>query len=764
MAPLIAWSLPAEARDERREIAIEPGTLPEALNELSRETDISIGTDGTLPHVATKAVRGRMTAERALRRILQGSGMVARQVGPTAWRIEPVRERAIPAPRAATAAPPPATFGTDIIVTGTKRRLSLDSTPDAVSVVLPGQVLGVRAGDGTAAVARQVDGLTLTGEGPGRNRIFLRGVADSPFSGHSQSTIAVLLDDSRLTYAAPDPDVRLVDVERVEVLKGPQGSLYGTGALGGIYRVVSRRADPTQTDFALSASTQAVAHGRVGVGGSAMANLPLVADRIAVRLVGYGERAPGWIDTGDRRDSNASDLTGVRGGLGIEAGGGWRIDLTGLGQWLGVDDSSYVYRDEIYRRPAQLPERHDNDLVHASVRAAREGGSTTFVMSSGYTVHEVDNRYDATFGAAALGLPDPQLLDDDNHYTVWDNELRATGRLGRLSWLAGVSHLQATQRSTRELTGRNNSSLLVDSDHRKAVETGMFGELTLPLTSTLSATAGARVFRSLIEEERAEGSLAADRHLVRYGVTPSAGLAWQPRRGRLLYLHYGSAFRQGGTGITEDGEIDTLDGDELATLAAGWRETRGALRFDLGLYRSWWSSIQSDVLRSNGLIETANVGDGSITGAELSIEADLGAGWRARGGAMAQSALLDLQDAPPGIGDRRLPVVPSSRLRGSVAKDWALGAWDLTAEAGLDYTARARLSFDPALDRPMGDVLDGSMGLSARRGHISASLEVRNLLGGHHDSFAYGNPLRILAMPQHVPQQPRTVELTLTWR
>src|SRR5690606_14816127 len=103
--------------------------------------------------------------------------------------------------------------------------------------------------------------------GPGRNRLFLRGVADSPFSGESQSTVAVVLDEARVTYSAPDPDIRLVDVERVEVLKGPQGSYYGTGTLGGIYHIVTRRAQVDKTSLALSANVESVAHGGTGRGG-----------------------------------------------------------------------------------------------------------------------------------------------------------------------------------------------------------------------------------------------------------------------------------------------------------------------------------------------------------------------------------------------------------------------------------------------------------------------------------------------------------------
>jgi hypothetical protein len=133
---------------------------------------------------------------------------------------------------------------------------------------------------GSERLAEQIEGLTVTGEGSGHGRMFLRGVADSPFGGKSQSTVAVLLDDARLTYVAPDPDIRLVDVERVEVLKGPQGSLYGSGALGGIYRIVTRRADPSAFTVAGSASGEIVADGVVTAEARGLFLMPS-QDRIA---------------------------------------------------------------------------------------------------------------------------------------------------------------------------------------------------------------------------------------------------------------------------------------------------------------------------------------------------------------------------------------------------------------------------------------------------------------------------------------------------
>ena len=703
-----------------------------------------------------------MSVDEALVRMLVGTDYFARRVGANAWRIEKVPQRRTLAASQSRSAP--LAIGKEIIVTGTKRSVSLDSAPIAVAVARPDAVAQMQPASDSASVASQVEGLALTGQGPGRNRMFLRGVADSAFGGKTQSTVAVLLDDARLTYSAPDPDIRLVDVERVELLKGPQGSLYGTGAIGGIYRVVTHRADLSNVDISGSATGEVVEHGAFGGSAALVANLPLVQDRVGLRLVGYTEKTAGWVDTGSRSNSNGSDVLGLRVGLGVDVGSGWRADLTGFGQWLNLKDSGYVYSPYARLRPAQLPEPHDNDLLHGSLRMERDRGPVRFVLSSGYTRHDVDDTFDATRGADTFGLADPAQLLDRNEYTVWDNEIRADGHWGAIGWLGGVSYLSSTQDSERDLLGFSGTSLNVDSDQRATEELALFGEVTVPLTSSLESTVGARGFRSLIEESRTEGPDSVERRFIRYGLTPSVGLAWHPRAGNLVYLHYGSAFRQGGTGIGSSEAIEALDGDELATISAGWRDTEGMLRFDLGLYHSWWSSIQSDVLRPNGLIETANVGNGAITGAELSLEVEPAENWHLQAGAMVQSALIDAADAPPGADDRRLPVVPDMTFRAAVVRDFFLGDWDVSAKLQMNYIGSARLSFDPDLDRKMGKVLGADAHIRASRGSLIVALEVLNLFDGRHDTFAYGNPLRIRQMQQYTPQEPRTARLTLVFR
>ena len=740
-------------------VDIEAASLPDAIAELSREAQVSIGAQGTLPRLKTKPLHGRYTLKGALRRLLRGSGYRARQVGETAWRIERAEaETPDPGPErpALSLVAPKA-----IVVTATKRKLALEEAPLAVTVVPVDGTARFDPRNSSQRIVDQVEGLFLTGQGPGRNRMFLRGVADSPFGGKSQATVAILLDEARLTYVAPDPDIRLVDVERVEVLKGPQGSLYGSGALGGIYRIVTRRADPSTFSIAGSASLETIANGDRGGGGSIVVNLPVVRDTAGLRLVAYGERAPGWLDTGSRKDSNGTTVAGARVGLGIDAANGWRADLTGFGQWLQAHDSNYSYRPEAHERPAQLAEPHRDNLVHGSIRLAHEG-ATDLVLSSGYTVHDVDDRFDATQGAESFGLSQPLTLDDDGHYRLWDSEARATGSLGTVGWLAGVSHLEAWQHSGRILRGASASSLTLETVNRRASESALFGEATVPLSSAISATVGGRLFHTAQHENRATVTDEAVQERRRSGITPSASLDWRPRPGRLLYIRYGSAVRQGSTTIGTNGKVQSLDGDELITIEGGWRETAGPIGLDFGLYRSWWRDIQSDVLLPNGLIETANVGKGAIVGAELSLKATVHDGWHLDAGAMAQSALLSRDETGVELHDRRLPVVPSWTIRGAFAHDIALGGWDATISVGGRYVGPARLSFDPALDRRMGDYLETDAAVAARRGSWVFRVEGRNLLDSRGDSFAYGNPLRLFSRRQFVRQEPLSIALSAT--
>ncbi|WP_313803953.1 TonB-dependent receptor [Sphingobium sp.] len=758
-----ALAAPASVRAQVRQISIEAAPLPAALAELSRQTGVSVGFEGRLPDFRTRPVNGRLTAEQALAQILKGTGLKAQRLSATTFRL--VRAgRSAPRP-VVERAPLPRPGGTvDIIVTGTKREEALARLPVSIAVA---QAPGERSGTllpGTADVAWRLDGLTLTNLGPGRNREFIRGVADSPFNGNSQSTVAILVNDARAAYNAPDPDLRLVDVERVELLKGPQGSLYGTGTLGGVYHIVTRPPDAGAFSAMAGIGGSVATHGEIGGSAEAMVNLPIVADRLAVRGVAYAAREPGWIDTAGRGDANRGEVSGFR--LALRAlPDDWTIDLNGIVQMQDVADSQYVYARHRLERPAQPVEPHDNDFAMASLRIAGKLGDADLVYAGNWVDHDVSSTLDASaLSASAFGVPAPALYVEQRKNRLFDQEVRLSRSEGNgLSWLAGLSfmdvrnHLSGVIRGTTDVT--------VATGIQGVLELSAFGDIRVPLSDALSLSAGGRLFHSRIEEERGTKRARVEVSVSRSGFTPSLALSWQAGGSDFLYLRYAGALRPGGLSQTSAGSAERFESDELQTFEAGWRHGASArLTINADAFLTTWSHMQSDYLLSNGLIGTRNVGDARIHGAELSVDWTAH-GWAVTAGLVAQSALLTRTSDGAEIEDRHLPVIPDWTARLGLSRSFAFRGWSGTAGARFAYLSPSRLSFDPGLDRRMGDYALADADLLLRKGVWSIRLSGSNLFDCRADSFAFGNPFSLGRGAQYTPLRPRqwTVSFTRSW-
>jgi iron complex outermembrane receptor protein len=255
--PACAGTLAAE----ERAFDVPKGNLSSVLPVISRQAGVSISVvDAKLWQARVKSVRGRMSVEEAIRRLLAGSDAHAVRVSATSWRIE----RRAPPPRLAHRPPPRpvvqaalrersqdtvAGAQDEIIVTASKTDLPLSHFAGVVTK-LDGGDLSFGGERGMDSILSRTATVSSTHLGSGRNKLFIRGIADSSFTGPTQSTVGQYLGDIRLSYNAPDPDLRLYDVDNVEILEGPQGTLYGAGSLGGIIRVVPKAPDPRDDDGA----------------------------------------------------------------------------------------------------------------------------------------------------------------------------------------------------------------------------------------------------------------------------------------------------------------------------------------------------------------------------------------------------------------------------------------------------------------------------------------------------------------------------------
>jgi iron complex outermembrane recepter protein len=171
----------------------------------------------------------------------------------------------------------------------------------------------------TAAILEKLPSVSSTHAGAGRNKLFIRGIADSGFTGPTQATVGQYFGEMRVNYNAPDPDLRLYDIKSVEVLEGPQGTLYGAGSLGGIIRANPNSPNLSQSEAYTSYALARAAKGDESVDGHMVVNVPLALDKIAARIVAYGAREGGYVDDIGRglKDVNGIDIVGGRGAISI---------------------------------------------------------------------------------------------------------------------------------------------------------------------------------------------------------------------------------------------------------------------------------------------------------------------------------------------------------------------------------------------------------------------------------------------------------------
>ncbi len=763
------------SRLSRASISIPAGSLSDALIALATQTGASIGLPERLPGLRVPALRGTMDLAEAFRRILKNTDFEARQTGPQAWRIvskphkateprtpQPPRLQSTPRPAAAPDVPSP-----DIVVTASKTGDSLRSLPLSAHIVGSSALLRFGAVPTTGAIAQIEDGLVLSNLGPGRNKAYLRGISDSPFNGVSQSTVTIEIDDARVTFNAPDPELRLVDIDRVELLEGPQGPMHGTGALGGVYRILPRVARADATQAVVSLGVDGVTHGGIGQSGSAMLNLPLARDALALRVVAYGANEAGWIerDGANGHDSNSSVMSGARANLRWLPAVDWSVDLSGALQMLHVRDSQYVDAgSNLFERTGSLAEPHDNDFINARLAVNGKLGEADLLSTTSWTSHEVTSALDASSAAGVFGQSGSVLFEDSRQYEVRSQEVRLSGG-HKVRWIGGLSYLRATTTLDAVVTALAGGGVVqVGGLRQKNAELAAFGQISFPLLSRVRMDAGARMFRTVTEDDIAGPGRATSRSTRRLNVSPSASLGWTINDRAFAYARFASAFRPAGLSPFAPVGQEGFESDELQSAEIGGRLTSRDARLKLNAngYFANWSHVQSDYLLPNGLVATRNSGTGVIYGVATDVQWNNGP-FRLGAGLSVQHAKLEKPDPNlPLPNDLSLPVVPAVKghLNAGLAGDLGRGAYNLGGS--LSFIGATRLSLDPALNRRIGARTSLDLDASYSVDNWSFAVRLENALNTKADTFGYGNPFSIQSVRQITPQKPRAIGLTVT--
>jgi outer membrane receptor protein involved in Fe transport len=426
-----------------------------------------------------------------------------------------------------------------------------------------------------------------------------------PTVGQYLDEMPISIDDNTQSL-----DLRLIDMERIEVLRGPQGTLYGEGSMGGTIRYLTANPDLTRFGGSFEAQAGAVTDGDTAWRANGVVNLPLVNDRVGLRVVAGYEDTGGWIDslvTG-RKNVNAAKIFTVRGKLLAEITDNLQASVLVLHQDQKQDYQDYGKDRLTSSRLAEF-NNPNYDLVNAVVRWNVGWGS--LLNSFGYqsaknnTMTDLSSVYVPLL--PLLGFPSGFVTSVGLHSTsntdVYTDELRlASTPGGALDWTVGLYGRELDRdgvSKTVTAPGTPLFDLIAADATSKSTAWAAFGEAAWNATDHLTVTGGLRYFherRTLTAESASFGIPAANNNSGDFSsANPRVNVSYKLSPNGLVYASATKGFRSGGFNSAATGGPLTYDPEKLWTYELGTKHEflDRRLTFDAAAYYNDWKGVQS---------------------------------------------------------------------------------------------------------------------------------------------------------------------------
>jgi iron complex outermembrane receptor protein len=368
----------------------------------------------------------------------------------------------------------------EVVVTAQKRSENLQDVPISIQALGTERLDELQVND-FADYVKFLPTVSMQSAGPGFTTVYMRGVASGENNNHSGPlpSVGVYLDEQPVTTITGPLDIHVYDIARVEVLAGPQGTLYGASSQAGTIRIITNK--PSSAGFAAAYDLEVnrVSHGGFGYQGEGYVNQPL-GDRAAVRLVGWATHDAGYIDnvpgsfnypTGNVHVDNAAfvdddynpvDTVGARAALRIDLDENWTVTPTLMGQRTEADGGISAnpalgdYKVQRYR-----PERTDDKWAQAALSIEGKVSNLDLTYTGAYLKRWIDTEtdysdysyfYDTLFGYGAYWTDDAgnpidtsQYIQGKDYFTKQSHEFRvATPADLRLHAVAGLFYEKHT--------------------------------------------------------------------------------------------------------------------------------------------------------------------------------------------------------------------------------------------------------------------------------------------------------------------------------
>jgi len=537
----------------------------------------------------------------------------------------------------------------EVIVTAQKREQAAQDIPISLFAVT-GDTLeqaGINSLEGIRDIAA---GLEIVSVNPGAVQIAMRGVTN--LSGGIESTAAVgyYLDETPVSaFATAMPEFAMWDANRVEVLRGPQGTLFGEGSMGGTIRVITNKPDSSDFYGRVQAEVSTIDGGDTGYAGRGVVNIPLAEDTLALRLTLSHIDQGGWVDVPDldEEDTNNIQSTDIRAALRWTPSDKLTVDLSYMYQDLELDNTFGQTSPGVLDPQDQLSyagpvgqlstEASDYDLINLTIDYDLGFASLVSATSS---FNQDRSWLDDLTPQMPLFFGIPGTSDSTGSTTVdvFTQEFRLVS-IGdeRLDWTAGVFYKtndrEAVQTFFFDLPAWGLVDQAASLQESSADSWAVFADIDFEFTDRWSGQLGGRYYsddRELtttdLEDSLIFGTVAgtvtsgsgSDSHF-----SPKVALTWTGDD-TLFYAKVANGFRSGGTNpnhsFKPDQIPDIFGPEELWSYELGLKNmlADGRVQLNAYVYFNDWTDLQLGFVTDDGLFGyTENAGSAESKGGEL---------------------------------------------------------------------------------------------------------------------------------------------------
>ena len=690
----------------------------------------------------------------------------------------------------------------EIIVTANKREQSLQDTAMSISAI-GGDMIDKRGLVGMDDYLKGIPGVNFQDRGAAQNSVVIRGMAADPQL--EDSTAGVYLGETPLTGLAGanafdfggNADIKLVDVERIEVLRGPQGTLYGASSIAGTVRVIPRAPKLNRIEGAVSTGySDTGERGSENTMLTGIINLPLIEDKLAVRAAAYHFENSGYIENiaGSQPNALIDSVVGAggfaedRGDVGGDEYTGYRV--TALWQPTDEFNATLMYLQQEIEQDGFPEVNYRLDEKFQQIRPqVGENGSHYESLSSEVDITNLVLEYDFAWGDLVgsvsrinsdpksvqdgsifnpdfvTGNPTPYSTTTSNSTTVDVEELRFTSNFsGSIQILLGLYHedretqIDLGDRWSGDSSLGNSDDIAFRSQLELPVEQkAVFGELAYSISDKVLATFGARHF----EFERENNSVLSFLGFVfseehsrakSSDQTYKFNVSYQLTDDFLVYGQWAEGFRLGrpqtpillacdpdgdrvvdGVSIPRAVNPDTSASFELGTK---WNSMDKRVSINASIYQIDWEGMPVGVPASCGSVHVFNAGESVSLGAEIELQAYLTENFELSVGLSYNQS--ELTEDAPNLGNDGDDLPGSADINFNLGLEHGFDLGEYAAFSRLDYSYVGEYSsvIQPASNLPdAGGYSQINLNLGVNLGKFDVGFFANNLTNS--DEFTW---------------------------